>query len=262
MGTEYFEGKKIPETSNLSENKWSDLESERINYNELPHIEIGVQDAGYMVESKADDAERETTELPRVQAINNGTNVWDEAAVNLAEGTVNETDQNERNVENNYYSTYEERLLQTPAKESDRGEWSGERGESDYTPSDGEVKDILGKYDKASINYENAIPDFSVVAEATVAIDKMSEDRVENFCQCDERCTEQWNKECRDGRKDWTARDVKEWRHANGFSWHERNDMKTCDLVPTRVNAYFGHLGGVSECKKRDSGNGESEFDE
>ena len=90
----------------------------------------------------------------------------------------------------------------------------------------------------------------------------MSEDRAENFRQCDEKCAEQWNKEGRDGRTDWTARDVKEWRQANGYSWHERNDMKTCDLVPTQVNAYFGHLGGVSECKKRDAGNGGSDFDE
>ena len=29
--------------------------------------------------------------------------------------------------------------------------------------------------------------------------------------------------------------------------------MKTCDLVPTEVNDYFGHLGGVAECKKRDA---------
>ncbi|MCR5024068.1 MAG: HNH endonuclease [Lachnospiraceae bacterium] len=203
------------------------------------------------------------TELPRVQELENDMEVKDETAAAYAEGAVNETDnQSEKDVENGYYSTYEERLKQTPAEESDRGEWSGERGESDYTPSDEEVKDILEKYDKESINYEDAIPDFSEVAEATVEIDNMSEDRAENFRQCDEKCAEQWNKEGKDGRTDWTARDVKEWRQSNGYSWHERNDMKTCDLVPTQVNAYFGHLGGVSECKKRDSGNGGSDFDE
>lgn len=36
----------------------------------------------------------------------------------------------------------------------------------------------------------------------------------------------------------------------NGYTWHERNDMVICDLVPTKINRFFGHLGGVSECKK------------
>ena len=39
--------------------------------------------------------------------------------------------------------------------------------------------------------------------------------------------------------------------------------MKTCDLIPTEVNDYFGHLGGVAECKKRDTGElSGGEFDE
>ena len=39
--------------------------------------------------------------------------------------------------------------------------------------------------------------------------------------------------------------------------------MKTCDLVPTEVNDYFGHLGGVAECKKRDAAQDiGGEFDE
>ena len=59
-----------------------------------------------------------------------------------------------------------------------------------------------------------------------------------------------------------TARDVSQWRKENGYSWHERNDMKTCDLIPTKINAYFGHLGGVSECRKRDEVNYGGDFDE
>ena len=26
--------------------------------------------------------------------------------------------------------------------------------------------------------------------------------------------------------------------------------MKTCQLVPTEINDYFGHLGGVGECNR------------
>lgn len=161
-----------------------------------------------------------------------------------------------------YYSTYDERLKQTPKEDSDRGEWEGERGESKFIPNDSEIKDILEKYGLDGITYENGIPDFSEVSESTVEIDNMTENRAENFKQCDEKCAEQWNKEARDGRTDWTARDVAQWRKENGYSWHERNDMKTCDFVPTKINDYFGHLGGVSECKKRDADSNGGDFDE
>ena len=33
----------------------------------------------------------------------------------------------------------------------------------------------------------------------------------------------------------------------NSLTWHELNDMKTLQLVPTKLNAYFGHMGGVGE---------------
>lgn len=162
----------------------------------------------------------------------------------------------------NYFSTYEERLKQTPKEDYSRGEWIGERGESEFIPSGTEIKDILDKYELDGITYKDGIPDFSGVSEATVDIENMTENRAENFKQCDEKCAEQWNKEAHEGKTDWTARDVSQWRKESGFSWHERNDMKTCDLVPTRINDYFGHLGGVSECKKRDAVNAGGEFDE
>ncbi|MBQ2801596.1 MAG: HNH endonuclease [Lachnospiraceae bacterium] len=161
-----------------------------------------------------------------------------------------------------YFSTYEERLKQTPKEDSERGEWEGERGESKFIPNDQEVKDILAGYGLDGITYKDGIPDFSNVSESTVEIDNMTENRAENFKQCDEKCAEQWNKEACDGRTDWTARDVAHWRKETGYSWHERNDMKTCDLVPTKINDYFGHLGGVSECRKRDEANEGGDFDE
>lgn len=153
-----------------------------------------------------------------------------------------------------YYSTYRERIGCTP-KEGDRGQWSKERGESDFIPTEAEAKEILKQYGIESITYKDGIPDFSKVAESTVEIENMTAYRPGNFEQCDKKCAEQWNREARDGRTDWTPRQVAQWRQENGFTWHERNDMKTCDLVPTKVNDYFGHLGGVSECKKRDAEN-------
>jgi hypothetical protein len=168
-------------------------------------------------------------------------------------------------VYNELLSSYQERLKQTPA-EGERGHWTGERGESEYIPNDDKIKEILSKYEIGGIEYRDAIPDFSKCSEAEVQIDNMSENRISkdgkegNFEQADSKCAESWNAEARDGKTDWTARDVAEWRRDNNYCWHECNDRKTCQLVPTEVNAYFGHLGGVGECNKE--GKKEVGFDE
>lgn len=94
------------------------------------------------------------------------------------------------------------------------------------------------------------IPDFSVCAKVTVSIENMNEIRRENFRKCDVKCAEKWSREKYEGKSRWTPNDVKQWRKGNGYTWHERNDKVICDLVPTKINRFFGHLGGVSECKK------------
>lgn len=94
------------------------------------------------------------------------------------------------------------------------------------------------------------IPDFSVCAKVTVSIENMNEIRRENFRKCDIKCAEIWSREKYEGKSRWTPSDVKQWRKENGYTWHERNNMVICDLVPTKINRFFGHLGGVSECKK------------
>lgn len=174
--------------------------------------------------------------------------------------------ENNDTIENNYLSTYKERLDQTPREDGERGEWTGERGESKFIPNDKEILEVLAQHKMEGIEYQDAIPDFSELSKCTVEIDNMTEIRRNkggNFEQCDEKCAEQWNLKCQDGKNDWTARDVQKWRESNGYSWHERNDMKTCDLIPTIVNDYFGHLGGVGECRRRDlHTNFEGEFDE
>lgn len=239
MRPENFGGSELNRSTGSIEKKFMNLESERPLFSEVPQLKYLDHDMREVPEWKAEDSERDAIELPQLVE-----------PVSIRES------------ENQYHSTYEERMRQTPREDSERGEWAGDRGESDFTPNDSEIKDILEQYDKESILYEDAIPDFSEVAESTVEIDDMTENRADNFRQCDERCASQWNEEGRDDRTDWSARDVKEWRQENEYSWHERNDMKTCDLVPTKVNDYFGHLGGVSECRKRDAENGGNDFDE
>ena len=162
-----------------------------------------------------------------------------------------------------FESSYEERWKHTP-KEGERGSWTGERGESIFVPSDPEIKALLKKYGLDGIPYKDGVPDFSKIAAATVEIDNMTEQREGeggNFEQADQALADKWNAEGKDGRTDWTASDVRAWRKENGYTWHERNDMKTMDLVPTKIHQYFGHFGGVGECKIRD-GNSEEEFDE
>lgn len=162
-----------------------------------------------------------------------------------------------------FESSYEERWNHTP-KEGERGHWTGDRGESIFVPSNPEIKEMLKKYGLEGIPYKDGVPDFSKVAIATVEISNMTENREGkgyNFEQADQALAEKWNKEGKDGRTDWTGRDVEKWREQNKYTWHERNDMKTMDLVPTKIHQYFGHFGGCGECRIRD-GNDEEDFDE
>lgn len=178
------------------------------------------------------------------------------------------------NEKEHFLSSYEERIDRTPSPERDSGHWedSEKRGECMFIPDDvpktQSVRDALDRYGLEGIEYRNGVPDFSKCSEATVQIDDMRGNdvpRTRNYEQCDTACAEQWNKAERDGRTDWTARDVQRWRD-NGtdikYTWHERNDMTTCDMVPTEINRYFSHLGGCAECDRRDAIDKESAFDD
>lgn len=41
--------------------------------------------------------------------------------------------------------------------------------------------------------------------------------------------------------------DIEKYRVKNNLTWHELNDGKTVQLVPSEINSSFGHLGGVGE---------------
>lgn len=175
------------------------------------------------------------------------------------------------------YNTYEKRLSCVPADET-KGYWEGDRGESKFVPTEEigkECKDKLAEYKLDGIEYKNLEPDFSKCSEATIQIDDMDEHRWDyidengdeqlgNFSKADEKAAELWNEQKRDGRTDWTAEDVYDMRNDpdNHYTWHERCDTKTMDLVPTEIHSYCTHLGGVSECKARDAANVGGGFDE
>lgn len=165
------------------------------------------------------------------------------------------------------YNSYETRLEKTPKTESELGSWDGPRGDSIFRPNEDTPEgracaERLKESCVDGIKYINGEPDFSPVSVATVRIGKMTEFRenaknvVGNFNKADVKCAEMFNIEKRDGRTDWTPRDIYNMRHdeAHPLTWHERCDTHTMDLVPREIHSQCKHSGGVSECRVRDGG--------
>jgi hypothetical protein len=143
------------------------------------------------------------------------------------------------------YSTLKQRVDHTPSN-SERGQWTGERGKSTY-----ELKEPIKRSDGIVIDnapYENGVVDLSRYSQAEVKITNMTDNRYQNFKQADDELAKAWSQTRHNGRS-WTARDIEKYRTANDLSWHEMNNMSSMQLVPEEANASFGHLGGVGEYK-------------
>lgn len=158
-----------------------------------------------------------------------------------------------------YYTTYEERIKRTPNRErwkDDRGE-KGVRGESVCLPSNPEAKAELAKFGKEGIEYKNGLPDkdFEKCSEVKVEIDMTSNryGKNGNFPKADKAYAEKWNKENKDGRNNWEARDVEKYRKENKMTWHECADKKHCLLVPREIHEDFKHIGGHAECERKEA---------
>lgn len=176
------------------------------------------------------------------------------------------------------YNSYDDRIDRTSKESPILGYYDGVRGESKYIPSDRNAEgivviNILSNYDLDGIEYRNGEPDFEVCATAVVKIKGMTEHRenypdgdglpqLGNFSQADIELAKLWNFEEREGHSDWTARDVLNYRKADGLTWHEKCDTETMVLVKSEINAYFKHSGGCSECRTRDASCDGGGFDE
>ena len=189
---------------------------------------------------------------------------WPEAK-SLAEYLFNEA-------KDNYHTDYQDRIKHTPV-DSENGHWEGNRGESKFIPSEktelGRVgKEKLAEYGLDGIPYIDGFPDYSKCNEGTVKIDKMTENRYDysddagnrqsgNYSQADTKLSEKWNEEKRDGKTDWTASDVRDFRRENELSWHECGDTKTMNLVSRDIHgvdtSVFIHSGGVAEIKAKNN---------
>ena len=142
------------------------------------------------------------------------------------------------------YSTLEQRYAVSPSENGTTGYWTGKRGESMYVSSDPRVKSILDAHNQKGVNYKNGMPDFSPFVKHEFKID-MSNDRNKNFIQANRQLAEILSVET--GQK-WTSKKVTNWMSENHYTWHELNDCKTIQMVPSSINhPVFKHLGGVGE---------------
>ncbi|WP_236004306.1 HNH endonuclease, partial [Heyndrickxia sporothermodurans] len=139
------------------------------------------------------------------------------------------------------YSTYEQRVKTTPVN---KGEWSNERAESLFiSDKTGEIKKYLDEAGVDGVEYKNGMPDFSPFSKGEIKLENMTNDRKSNFSTADEELAKKWSTP----EQKWTAEDIADWREDNKYTWHELNDLETIQLVPSKINSVFKHLGGVGE---------------
>lgn len=139
------------------------------------------------------------------------------------------------------YSSYEQRVKTTPVN---RGEWSNERAESLFiSDKTGEVKKFIDEDGVNGVEYKNGMPDFSPFSKGEIKLENMTNDRKSNFSIADEELAKTWSTPD----QKWTAEDIADWREENKYTWHEFNDLETIQLVPSKINRVFKHLGGVGE---------------
>ncbi|WP_426709741.1 HNH endonuclease [Cetobacterium sp. SF1] len=133
------------------------------------------------------------------------------------------------------------------------GKWSGSRGNSTWIPDRDKIPSgratnyegqswgkILDNHKIDGISFKDGEPDFRPIAKETVRIDNFTERRSKNFLQADEKAAKKLN--C-------SPEDIRKLRQEHGYTWHERRDCRTMDLVPSEVHNNIPHSGGISEKK-------------
>ncbi|MFD0048962.1 pre-toxin TG domain-containing protein [Actinomycetes bacterium NPDC127524] len=139
------------------------------------------------------------------------------------------------------YSSYEQRVKTTPVN---KGKWSSERAESLFiSDKTGEIKKYLDEAGVDGVDYKNGMPDFSPFSKGEIKLENMTNDRKSNFSTADEELAKKWSTP----EQKWTADDIADWREDNKYTWQELNDLETIQLVPSKINKVFKHLGGVGE---------------
>ena len=157
------------------------------------------------------------------------------------------------------------------------GAFSGERGNSEFRPSDEEALSKMNEYGKDSVEYKDNYPDFSCFTEhdspwgkinGQVEIGHMTSNRqnrawefgrrpygtshnpdydLGNFAQADNALAEALRNEF----PDIKGEDIEDFRTSGQFVWHECADGETMQLIPEKIHDACRHSGGVSEMKYR-----------
>lgn len=143
-----------------------------------------------------------------------------------------------------------------------KGEWSGEKGNSEFTPANDEARETIKEFDRETVGYKDGVVDFSPFAKETVSIENMTSDIVTNRTEAYRALSKKWNAEAKDGRTDWSSRDVADWKSENNLEFHECSDLKTCQFVPAEIHQACKHAGGRYEARCREAMNAEGGFDE
>ncbi|UXZ96081.1 hemagglutinin repeat-containing protein [Pseudomonas phytophila] len=139
-------------------------------------------------------------------------------------------------------SRYEDRIKVTPVN---GGSWTGARGESNFVFDNPELAKILPD----GIAYKNAYPDFSPIAVQEVRLPGLiSTNRNLNFREANKMLAE---------KLDVKTSDVVRFMKEQKYTWHEVEDMRTLQLVPSFIHTgsvgpmgfgvKYGHLGGIAE---------------
>lgn len=150
--------------------------------------------------------------------------------------------------------------MRSPANPA-RWEDPAKRGNCLCRATDAQCRELLASKGLKGIEYVDYEPQFGPVSEASVSIPHMTRFRntvgswsdpsgeapvLGNFQQADREAARLWNAQGRDGRRDWTARDVEKYRKENKLTWHERYDNHSMDLIPRCIHRHFTHTGGVA----------------
>ena len=144
------------------------------------------------------------------------------------------------------YTLYDYRIAQTP-QSGEIGEWTGERGESDFIFNESiELSDgTLVSY----ITFKNGVPDYTPYEEAQVKIDEMTNQRDGsngNAKKADRALAEYWTS-IRFGERKWTEYDVQKYRINKDLKWYEMNNMEYMQLIPRELSDVLGYGGGIDE---------------
>lgn len=144
-----------------------------------------------------------------------------------------------------------ERSLRLPRN---GGIWDGAIGNSKWIPAEDAVpgsrngtnpehkswSQIKECYHFEGISFSHGEANFSEVGKGSVEIEDFSDDRGANFDQADEALALQ---------RGCAPEEVAQWRKENHYTWHECNDCKTMQKVPSEVHGNIPHSGGISVYK-------------